>query len=62
MDNVPEPLSVVCIDQSVSKHPVGFMKPQQSKVTGLSGGFGVSPHDALNDSCHISQVEGVMGL
>ena len=38
------------------------MQPQQGHLPGLSGGFGVSPHDPLNDPGNVPQVEGVVGL
>lgn len=57
-----EPCSILWIDQSVSKHAVRFMQPQQGDVARLSGGLGVSPHDPLDDSGDIPQVEGVVGL
>ncbi len=58
----PEPLSIVCIHQPISKHPVGFVQPQQGEVARLRGGLGVSPHDPLHDPGYVSEVEGVVGL
>ena len=61
-ENLPEPLHVLRIHQAVSKHPVCLMQPQQGHLPGLGGGFGVSPHDPLNDPGDVPEVEGVVGL